>query len=249
MNSSTQPTGLIRPFNLDPHEYDAMYNGPLPDELRMVIIESGVIHNDFLGVGINWQLFQADLMEDMKQCKELLVPGPDGTPLPVLDPRAFGLQCKITPHVVHGDANNCVRVPTGGGTVYCPDSVLQVGFLARHHEAHIVPGNSLTYAMSIWDYLFCETNSAESADHHDVEVPADEAEAFRLVVGDSFREGWGFMNRQLVEYRNLAIVLAGAVNSSTDLCETYRRYLDKGKPYYLDYFEDGDRQTESGGPL
>jgi hypothetical protein len=84
--------GLIRPFNLDPHEYNAMYNGPLPDKLEATLITNVEVDAETVHESI------MDLMSDDEPEDEGETDTPENTPSNsgrVLNPRVCGLKCDI----------------------------------------------------------------------------------------------------------------------------------------------------------
>jgi hypothetical protein len=112
---------------------------------------------------------------------------------------------------------------------------LQLAFEARLAHYGTIPINAMTYAMRIFDRLYETTGSVEAKDHQPLCVDSEDAERFELIVGDIYRRRWTYMNRNLVEYRNKALIAIRAHIAGKDPQAEYDRFIKAGGKYFLDY--------------
>ncbi|RPH93355.1 hypothetical protein EHM69_10535 [candidate division KSB1 bacterium] len=218
--------GLIKPFNLDPAEYDAMYNGPLPEKLTAVLFLSGNISTEEL-----WEKLESCLDDNDSDKKY-----PGFSSPAFLSPASVGLSIEIA--LVTARTSNWREYSRGWHFVlpFTDDSWdIQLAFLDGSRNHRFQPLDALAVSMDIHDHLCQAAGSLESADHGLVSTLLAHAEDFQLIVGDIYRRHWGFMNRKLIEYRNKVLVSAGALVRDLDPVAEYERFIQAGGKYFLDY--------------
>jgi hypothetical protein len=227
--------GLIRPFNLDPSEHEAMYNGPLPEDLAAVLIIT--FYKDW--EDLKHQTSELALAAYPKSLDQFLFAEPDtDDPLVcALNSRACGLECDIEISVYH-DMWPCVGGVRPSDTFDAWEiqrAQLQLAFVNRLQDVCNMPINTLTCSMRVFDHLWDKTRSVEAKDHRPLQVKSEEAERFQLLVGDIYRQRWGFMNRKLIDYRNKVLVMFRALVAGQDPIAEYNRFINAGGKYYAEY--------------
>lgn len=242
-----QPTGLIKPFNLDPNEYDAMYNGPLPDKLTAILLVSGPLSMEVLWEGLDRYLGEedpedfpdeetedspdSDSEDESAQDPNMIIQRPA-----FLSPESVGLSVDIA---LSSSRSSHWRTYSRGWNFVLPYSDdfwdIQLVFLNDSRSHYISPLDVLFTAMDVYDYLWMTSHSLASKDHGAFPIDARTAETFRLIVGDIFRPPWGFMNRRLVEYRNKILISVGALRYDLDPVAEYDRFIKAGGKHYLEY--------------
>jgi hypothetical protein len=225
--------GVIRPFNLDPGDYEAMYNGPLPDKLQAILITNVEVDVETVHESI------MDLMSDDEPEDEEETDTTGNTPSNsgrVLNPRVCGLKCGINLYYFNFMSR---REFSGDPSIIRPireDSIdIQLVFQEIDFMRPLGIIDGQVYAMDLFDHLCATTRSCESKAHLPIERDPETAERFRFVVHDIYRRRWGYMNRQLVDYRNKLLVMAIAMAIGKDPILAYDRFVKANGKSYLEY--------------
>ncbi|MCX6600779.1 MAG: hypothetical protein NT025_04365 [bacterium] len=214
--------GLIKPFNLGPADYEAMYHGPLPDGIIISI-------NTLTTNSVTYSAM--DMMRRrIKDVTDLVLEEGMGDPLGVLKlapcPIIEILEC-VHPHVLTPDVESIL---TPAQTAWMVDGAYhQLGFhiVPEQSEEKVHAGTGL--AMSLLDWWHCTTKSLDPHFHVPTPFSASLARHHDDLVGDLYRTGTALWHEQLVRLRNELLIVTRAANTRQSVFKALDAFRASGR--------------------
>jgi hypothetical protein len=224
MNQVTQSHGLIKPFNLDPTEYAAMYNAALPDRIDMTV--------NVLKASTKCPHCAVEYLEQRRKKLD------DALLECVNRASAFGIDSMVAPVPISDSGLDCLwsLFAAKQDAWQIEDGLyIQAAFSDFDLIGQKGPRLAVAYPMTLLDTLVCRTGSVDPARHSSQTVCSDCSVAYEDEVGDTFRHHLGIWTKQLVEFRSMALVYARAALTDRDPATEYDRFVNSGGWYFLEY--------------
>jgi hypothetical protein len=229
---------LLRPFNMGPDEYRAMYASKPPGDLNLVLFlladSIGSGHGDF-GGAVPW--FEDDPEAVLKALVTSCLTGTHFSNMDVEiilaneDDPAANLTDVITLEpiqqkwITHGVYPQLA--------FYGGDDYSLVDLIQPHAAFHT--------AMTVSDAMYAKSGSTRSPDHHPIPVTEADARSYRLLVGNIFEERFGIWCETLFQLRNEVLVRTHATikneadEDDRDPDVEWKKFCDAGLIHFLDY--------------
>ncbi|MCX6600780.1 MAG: hypothetical protein NT025_04370 [bacterium] len=222
MKASTNQTGLIRPFNMDPGECCAMFAAPIAENIVMSlsIQRTPDVSADHAERAYSNTI--EELLRVFTVCAE-----------EALDFKVaadIGLDHSLSVQLV-GDwlplSDKQKSWPVDGLYV-------QVAFDNPTLLEAFDPQYCTGHAMSVYDHLVCTSGVLNPGQQSAVKVEPNIARDYRLLVGDLYREKVGIWCASLMSFRNMTMIKCRAVLAGLDPEAEYALYRVRGG-YCLDH--------------
>jgi len=215
--------GLIKPFNLDPHEYDTMFNASPPDSITISVYlarmpqacpecveeKCGDIHRKFLALVSKFPAEAA----------------------------SFGISAAVT--IDHGlDLDSSCRwlldIPWGRDWAV-EGLYIQIGFFNPTLAGSTDPTDAILAAMHNIDGRIAASRTTDPARHKPLPAHQALADEFAGVVEDVYRNRVGVWCQSLVDFRVMMMIKTRALLLDRDPDQEYNQYVNACGLSLVDY--------------
>jgi hypothetical protein len=238
MTAPTKMTGLIRPSNMDPQEYTAMYYEAPPDDLTLILFvytceERCPECNERKGIdGLseisNLHDPESELLDVVKSC---------------IAKSAFPrTKCQFIQWDEDDDESSVIcnlpLEPSQDNWIDSDFVHVQVGFLGRSPYPGLFRTDVALYdAMNVYDSICVNAKSIDPAVQSASQATGWEKIVSRLAVNDAYAVRSGIWCEPLVALRNEVMVKVRATIFGEDPEEEWKKFCDAGFTHFLDYLK------------
>jgi hypothetical protein len=215
--------GLIKPFNLDPADYEAMYHGPLP---ARVTISINTLTTDAVTYG------EMDKMRfRIKDVFDLVLNLNGRDPLGILRQAPspiFAVEACVHPHLLTADILAMFAAEQKAWMIN--GAYHQVAFHTEPDDISqeaIHDGTGL--AMTMLDYWVCMTGSHEPSDHQPIKVGSTVAEDYNGRVSGLYASGAAFWCEKLISMRNEILTVIHSADLRENVFASLEAFRASGK--------------------
>jgi len=224
MNQVLQPTGLIRPFNLDPAECKSMYNSSLPEHLVMN-----------LTLLLPW-----DQVNEEEPCAHKGVPDELARVVErcTLDAGNFNIPSKIVHSLDYREESTAEwwSMPKLQQQWLYDGVYVQVHFLNPDLIGGLFdPSCGICIGMMVYDRLVSKRGELDPSKQPSFLTTERLAENYQNLLGRMYAEGVGVWTQSLIEYRNMVMIKCRAVLAGQNPDTEYDRFVKTGGSYFLEY--------------